>query len=184
MRQSGRRLRKLSYNSQIDSMPIYQESCFGYRLQFGIMLTGAATDEMISVLIDNIYQKYKNENLNNLFCFKIIKAVTQMATIRKRNNSYVITVSCGYDITGKQIRKNMTYTPEPGMTAKQIDKEVQRQAALFEDNCVKGKVLNENIRFSEFAALWFADRKNDLRPRTYERYEGMLPRINAAIGHI
>ena len=40
------------------------------------------------------------------------------------------------------------------------------------------------MRFSEFAALWFADRKNDLRPRTYARYEGMLPRINAAIGHI
>ena len=73
----------------------------------------------------------------------------------------------------------MTYTPEPGMTAKQIDKEVQRQAALFEDNCVKGKVLNDNIRFSEFAVLWFADRKNDLRPRTYERYEGTTGRIYA-----
>jgi hypothetical protein len=38
------------------------------------MMTGAATDEMICVLIDNLYQKYKKENLNNLFCFKITKA--------------------------------------------------------------------------------------------------------------
>lgn len=107
-----------------------------------------------------------------------------MATISKRNNSYLITVSCGYDITGRQIRKTMTFKPDSGMTAKQLEKEVQRQAALFEEKCLKGQVLDENMRFSEFAALWFADRKNDLRPRTYARYEGMLPRINAAIGHI
>ena len=44
-----------------------------------------------------------------------------MATIEKRNNAYRITVCCGYDINGKQIRRRMTYTPEKGMTAKQID---------------------------------------------------------------
>ncbi len=33
---------------------------------------------------------------------------------------------------GKQVRRTMTYTPEPGMTAKQIEKEVQRQAILFD----------------------------------------------------
>ncbi len=32
-----------------------------------------------------------------------------MATIRKRNNSYQIAVSCGYDINGKQICRYMTY---------------------------------------------------------------------------
>ena len=57
-----------------------------------------------------------------------------MATIQKRNNSYKITVSCGYDINNKQIRRTMTYTPEPDMTPKQIEKEVQRQAVLFEEN--------------------------------------------------
>ena len=107
-----------------------------------------------------------------------------MPTIQKRKNSYLITVSCGYDITGRQIRKTMTYKPEPGLTDKQINKEVQRQAVLFEERCLKGQVLDENMRFSEFAALWFTDRKNSLRPRTYARYESMLPRINAAIGHI
>ena len=107
-----------------------------------------------------------------------------MATIRKRNNSYQITVSCGYDITGKQIRRTMTYTPDKDMTAKQIEKELQRQAVLFEEQCQSGQVLNNNIKFAEFANIWFTDRQKDLRPKTYERYKSMLPRINAAIGHI
>ena len=51
-----------------------------------------------------------------------------MATIEKRNNAYRITVCCGYDINGKQIRRRMTYTPDEKMTAKQIEKEVQRHS--------------------------------------------------------
>ena len=101
----------------------------------------------------------------------------KLATIEKRNNSYRFIVSCGYDMTGKQIRKTMTWKPEPNMTAKQIEKEVQRQATLFEERCLKGQVLDENIRFAEFAEIWMKDRKNDLRPRTYARYESLLPRI-------
>ena len=87
----------------------------------------------------------------------------KLATIEKRNNSYRFIVSCGYDMT---------------------EKEVQRQATLFEERCLKGQVLDENIRFAEFAEIWLKDRKNDLRPRTYARYESLIPRINAAIGHI
>lgn len=68
-----------------------------------------------------------------------------MATIRKRNNSYEITVSCGYDINNKQIRRTMTYTPEPNMTAKQIEKEVQRQAVLFEEQCQNGQTMSGGL---------------------------------------
>lgn len=107
-----------------------------------------------------------------------------MATIEKRNNSYRITVACGYDMTGKQIRHRMTYTPEKGMTAKQIEKEVQRQAVIFEEKCKSGLALDDNIKFAEFAEIWFNDRKNDLRPKTYARYKTLLPRINQAIGHM
>ena len=42
-----------------------------------------------------------------------------MPTIQKRKNSYLITVSCGYDLAGKQIRKTMTYKPDSGLTEKQ-----------------------------------------------------------------
>lgn len=107
-----------------------------------------------------------------------------MATIRKKNNSYEITASCGYDITGKQIRKYFTYTPEPNMTPKQIEKEVQRQAILFEEQCKKGLVTDGKTKFKTFAEEWFKHKKSDLRPKTYARYASMLPRINMAIGHL
>jgi integrase len=107
-----------------------------------------------------------------------------MATIRKRNNSYEITVSCGYDITGKQIRHTTTYKPEPNMTARQIEKAVKHQAEVFEEKCKNGQVINGNIKFADFAEIWFNDRKADLRPKTYDRYLSMLPRINQAIGHL
>jgi hypothetical protein len=65
-----------------------------------------------------------------------------MANITKRGNSYRIKVSCGYDMQGKQIFKSMTYKPTPGMTAKQIEKEVQKQALLFEEQCKSGLISN------------------------------------------
>lgn len=113
-----------------------------------------------------------------------MKAVTAMATIQKRNNSYLISVSCGYDNTGKQIRRTMTYKPEPNMTAKQIEKEVQRQAVLFEEKCRSGNILNGSVKFAAFSEMWLDDHKRQLRPKTYSRYKAMLPRINAAIGHL
>ena len=44
--------------------------------------------------------------------------------------------------------------------------------------------MDGKIKFIDFAAEWFKHKKNDLRPKTYARYESMLPRINAAIGHM
>lgn len=107
-----------------------------------------------------------------------------MATIRKKkDNKYEITVSLGYDINGKRIRKYLTYTPT-AKTPKQIEKEVKKQAVLFEEKCLSGQVLNGNMKFKDFADIWFKDRKKDLRPKTYERYLTLLPRINQAIGHL
>lgn len=47
-------------------------------------------------------------------------------------------VSCGYDTNGKQIVRQKTWTPDKNMTPKQIEKEVNRQAVLFEEECKKG----------------------------------------------
>lgn len=108
-----------------------------------------------------------------------------MATIQKRNNSYRITVSCGYDVNGKQLRRSMTWTPEPGMTRRQTEKELDRQAVLFEEKCRTGQVLDGNIRFADFAEKWFADyAEKQLKPRTLATYTALLPRILAALGHI
>ena len=50
-----------------------------------------------------------------------------MATIQKRGQSYSIRVSSGYDISGKQIIHSKTWTPKPGLSERQIKKELERQ---------------------------------------------------------
>lgn len=108
-----------------------------------------------------------------------------MATIKQRGDSYKITVSCGYDLNGKQIRRRMTWKPEDGMTARQIKKELDRQAVLFEEKCRNGQVLDGNIKFAEFAEKWFADyAEKQLRPTTVAGYRWALKRTLPAIGHI
>lgn len=108
-----------------------------------------------------------------------------MASILERNGSYFIMVSCGYDTSGKQLRKTMSWKPEPGMTIKQIEKAVQEQAVLFERKVLSGKVLDGNITFKEFTERWCRDyAEQNLSPKTLDRYKAMLKRINAAIGHI
>lgn len=58
-------------------------------------------------------------------------------TIQERKSkkgvvSYLIRVSLGYK-DGQQIVKSMTYKPDKGMTPRQVKKEVNRQAVLFEE---------------------------------------------------
>lgn len=108
-----------------------------------------------------------------------------MPTIKKRGDSYKITVSCGYDLQGKQLRRHLTWTPEKGMTARQIRKELDRQAVLFEEKCRTGQVLDGGIKFADFAEKWFEEyAEKQLRATTVARYRLLMPRINAAIGHI
>lgn len=108
-----------------------------------------------------------------------------MPTIEKRNNSYRITVSAGYDLQGKQIKKRMTWSPSEGMTAKQIEKELKRQTVLFEERCQNGQFIDSSIRFAEFARLWMNDYAiPQLRPSTVAGYRDMLERINEGIGNI
>lgn len=98
-----------------------------------------------------------------------------MATIEKRGNSYRITTCCGYDITGKQIRRRMTYKPEPNMTAKQIEKEVQRQAVLFEEQCNNGTVAADGrMKLADFVPIYLENAKHRLSPVVYEKYSRML----------
>ena len=108
-----------------------------------------------------------------------------MATATKRGNSYRITASLGYDADGKQIRKTMTWTPAPGMTEKQITKELERQKVMFDDKIKNGHCFDGNVRFQDFAERWFEDYgKEHLRTRTYAEYVKLTKRVYAAIGHI
>lgn len=107
-----------------------------------------------------------------------------MASIRKKNNSYEIRVSCGYDVNGKQRFQQMTWKPLEGMTEKQIEKEVNRQAVLFEEACKKGQIT-ANVKFETFAEQWFEEyAKLNLRSTSYERMKQLTQRVYPAIGHM
>lgn len=112
-----------------------------------------------------------------------------MATIEKisgkHGDSYRITVSGGFDSTGKRIRHRTTFKPTPGMTARQIEKAVQRAATDFERSIEQGYILDNRQTFAEYAdyVLKLKERTG-IRIKTIERYQDLLKRINAAIGHI
>ncbi|MGN1089229.1 MAG: tyrosine recombinase XerC, partial [Huintestinicola sp.] len=107
-----------------------------------------------------------------------------MASIEKRGDSYRIKVSCGYKANGQQVTQKMTWTPDPKMTEKQIEKELQRQAILFEEECKHGQIVSA-IKFEAFAEEWFEDyAKLNLKSTTYTRQRQLTKRVYAAIGHI
>lgn len=108
-----------------------------------------------------------------------------MATIRKRgNDSYEIKVSCGYGVDSKQRSQYKTWKPSEGMTPKQIEKELNRQAVLFEEACKKGQIT-ASIKFEAFAEQWFEEyAKFNLRNTSYERMLQLRNRVYPAIGHL
>ena len=108
-----------------------------------------------------------------------------MATIRKRNGSYQIRVSCGYDVNGKQIVHQKSWKPEKVMTEKQEQKEVQRIAILFEEQCSRGQFMDASMKFATFADMWMKEyAEKQLRATTIFNYTNMLVPINECIGHI
>lgn len=111
--------------------------------------------------------------------------MTTLATVEKRGSTYKITASGGYDRTGKQIRHRITWKPTPSMTVKQIEKELQRQRFLLDEQVAAGVSRDANIRFETFANEWLTDyAEKQLKIKTVEDYKKLLVNINAAIGHV
>ena len=107
-----------------------------------------------------------------------------MATITKRGDTFRIRTSCGYDVNGKQVMRSMTYKPQPGMSDKQIEKEVNRQAVLFEEQHKQGQTLTA-AKFEAFARAWFNDYAEiKLKKLTICSYHRMETRMYEALGHI
>ena len=109
-----------------------------------------------------------------------------MATIEKRGKGYRITVAAGIDMTGKQIRHRMVWTPDEKMTARQIEKELNRQVVRFEEQVKSGSsAVDGNVRFIDFVERYMVEYgRLSLKPTTLTNYERNLVRINQAIGHI
>lgn len=108
-----------------------------------------------------------------------------MATIKKRGNSYLIRSYDGYDQTGRQIERTMTWKIPAGMSDKKAEREARHQAELFEEKVRTGQSAEQKIKFADFCDLWMKDYAGtQLRPKTVKRYRDLLERIKPALGSI
>ena len=129
-------------------------------------------------------------------------------TIQKRVSkkgvvSYLIRVSLGYNKSGQQIVKSMTYKPESGMKPKAVEKELNRQAVLFEEQAKQDyeqqlkreadqreqeeneiAYAKKNITFKELADEWLAlqEVSKELKPSSLLRMKDCRERTYSAIG--
>ncbi len=70
------------------------------------------------------------------------------------------------------------------MTEKQIEKELQRQAVLFEESCMNGHV-NSAVKFQEFTEQWFKEYTEiKLKAQTIRNYRYFSDRVYKAVGHM
>ena len=111
-----------------------------------------------------------------------------MASIEKRsNNTYRITVSCGYSPEGKKLFKKKTVTIESTLTERQKEKRLNELAVLLEREVQSGTYLDgEKVTVREFAEKWLAEyAEKQLAPATIAVYKTRIEkRIIPALGHI
>lgn len=109
-----------------------------------------------------------------------------MAFVRKRKNgSYQITVSGGYDSYGHQIRWYETYIPPKDKTEEQIKRELNKRVKTFERKCL----LEQNtpagrIKLADFIPIYLKSKKDVLSPTVYEKYKRILDIcVKPMLGH-
>lgn len=115
-----------------------------------------------------------------------------MASITPRKNkhgetiSYTIRVYRGYDINGNRLKPyTMTWKPDSGMTDRQIQKELQRQAHEFEKQCENGEAATSNIKLGDFCTQYLETAKTFLSPSTLVIYQrNIRDFIKPALGHL
>ena len=112
-----------------------------------------------------------------------------MAHIEKRQGklgvSYRIIVSGGFDCDGNRIIHKKTWRPPANVSERQAEKMANKEAVLFEQSIMQGYAADNKQTFAEYAeyVLQLKERIGK-KHRTIEGYQRLLPRINAAIGHM
>lgn len=116
-----------------------------------------------------------------------------MASIRKRGDSYQVTVSNGRRSDGTQILETDTYTPEPGMTKRQTEKALAAFTLHFEENVKAGKnIKGERMTLAELSEQFLKDNAPTEHPEedpmsitTWASYKNcMRLRITPRLGHL
>lgn len=122
----------------------------------------------------------------------------------KNGTVYFIRVSLGY-INGKQQTKGMTYKPEKGMKPKAIEKELNRQAVLFEEKAKQDfekqlqreadrqeqenneiEFAKKHMTFQELAEEWVSlqEETHELKNSSLLRMKSCRERTYKAIGDV
>lgn len=104
-----------------------------------------------------------------------------MASIRERKSkdgkvTYQIRV-----YRGKGIKPFVTtWMPQDGWSKNKIQKELNKFAVAFENDCKNGSIATEKKSFGEYAAyvIDLKESSGNIKPRTAQRYRELLERIN------
>jgi len=119
-------------------------------------------------------------------------------TQKRGSNSWRLTVNCGMDANGKQIRKTKTITVEHACEKKSCKncskigrcrarKEAEKQLGLFAAEVEKGLYAEPSkLIFKNFAERWLRDYgEQNFAPKTFLRYKQILEsRVYPAMGHL
>ena len=106
-------------------------------------------------------------------------------TISPRKNkdgeitSYTIRVYRGYDRYGNRLKPyTISWKPDRPMSEKQMEREVNKFAVMFENKCKKGIISSaERITVEEYAETYLSVKKNVLAPTTYNFNKKVLETI-------
>lgn len=105
-------------------------------------------------------------------------------TIQKRNNSYLVAVSGGYNEKGKQIRHTKTFTPPDNLTPKQAEKWINAEAVEFEKNIKQG-LTSKKLKLSELFKNWDENHLAvNLAKKTAQEYRKLWGRLEPHLGHL
>ena len=99
--------------------------------------------------------------------------------------SYLVRVYNGRTQDDKVITRCKTVTPPAVMGKKKVEKWVQEQAMLFEQQVTNGMALDSDMLLDDLIDRWFEEYANKhLKPKTLYDYKRMRPRITAGLGHL
>lgn len=104
---------------------------------------------------------------------------------RKKGTVYRITVSMGEDAWGKQIRHDQTWTPPPGMGAREAEREAQKIAVDFETKLRNGIKAADKRTFQEYAEYVLElHRFGGCKVTTAEKDKRMIANVYPYIGNV
>ena len=99
---------------------------------------------------------------------------------------YQVKVYRGRDANGKQLKPFSTVwrIPEGMKNQRTIQKELDKFAVLYEQQCKEGLVSTEKKTFAAYAEYYMFLKERDQKHSTVDRYRELLVRINEEIGHM